>query len=241
MTPLRALTPTIEIVGVLCGISPAFAGLSPISGQVTHVLRTRAPCAGPLYCYRRLRTRLACVKHAASVRSEPGSNSHLKLVVLKIESPDLHRDQTFRTNLLSLGSLFIPASRRSENQGSYRTGSGMYHPIVKEQAPLSCRKAYRQSESIATPCSTVKRSARRFSTSAMRLLGPGGNRFHGKTLGERQVKSCFSMRGQLGYAAPRHPSQPALGEGIVRVFFLFATHGTRAARPDGHSAADYRN
>jgi len=82
----------------------------------------------------------------------------LKLVVLKIESPDLHRDQTFRTNLLSLGSLFIPSSRRSENQGSYRTGSGMYHPIVKEQAPLSCRKAYRQSESIATPCSTVKRS-----------------------------------------------------------------------------------
>src|SRR2546426_2742693 len=75
----------------------------------------------------------------------------------------------------------------------------------------------------------------------MRLLGPGGNRFHGKTLGERQVKSCFSMRGQLGYAAPRHPSQPALGEGIVRVFFLSVTHGTRAARPDGHSGADGRN
>src|SRR5207245_11029936 len=99
MTPLRALTPTIEIVGVLCGISPAFAGLSPISGQVTHVLRTRAPCAGPLYCYRRLRTRLACVKHAASVRSEPGSNSHLKLVVLQsrsgLEGREVISERTF--------------------------------------------------------------------------------------------------------------------------------------------------
>ena len=35
----------------------------------------------------KLRTRLACVKHAASVRSEPGSNSHLKLVVPKIKNP----------------------------------------------------------------------------------------------------------------------------------------------------------
>ncbi len=86
-TPLRALNPRTEILGMSCGISPAFAGLSPIRGQVTHVLRTRAPCAHPLYCYRKLRTRLACVKHAASVRSEPGSNSHLKLVVLKIKNP----------------------------------------------------------------------------------------------------------------------------------------------------------
>ena len=70
-----------------CGISPAFAGVSPIGGQVAHVFLTRAPCAGPLYCYRRLRTRLACVKHAASVRSEPGSNSRLKLVVLKSKNP----------------------------------------------------------------------------------------------------------------------------------------------------------
>jgi hypothetical protein len=65
---------------MLCGISPAFAGLFPIGGQIAHVLRTRAPCAHPPYCYGRLRTRLACVKHAASVRSEPGSNSRLKPV-----------------------------------------------------------------------------------------------------------------------------------------------------------------
>ncbi len=106
-----------------CGISPAFAGLSPTSGQVAHVLRTRAPCAHSLYCYRKLRTRLACVKHAASVRSEPGSNSHLKLVVLKIKNPGRSRDQRpSERTFLSLGSL------------NNRTGSGTFHPLVKEQA-----------------------------------------------------------------------------------------------------------
>ena len=79
-TPLRALIPAAEATGMSCGISPPFGGLSPFGGQVTHVLRTRAPCATPLYCYKEARTRLACVKHAASVRSEPGSNSRLKLV-----------------------------------------------------------------------------------------------------------------------------------------------------------------
>ena len=86
---------------MLCGISPAFAGLFPIQGQVTHVLLTRAPCAHFLYCYRKLRTRLACVKHAASVRSEPGSNSRLKLVVLKIKIPAVSRDQDIKTNFLN--------------------------------------------------------------------------------------------------------------------------------------------
>ena len=46
--------------------------LSQIPGQVIHALLTRAPLSpeqAPDH------VRLACVKHAASVRSEPGSNS----------------------------------------------------------------------------------------------------------------------------------------------------------------------
>ncbi len=31
---------------MLCGISSPFGELFPIQGQVAHVLRTRAPCAG---------------------------------------------------------------------------------------------------------------------------------------------------------------------------------------------------
>src|SRR5690348_3381048 len=61
---------------MLCGVSPGFPGLSPARRQVSHVLLTRSP----LYsrsCPRFL-VRLACVRHAASVDSEPGSNSRLK-------------------------------------------------------------------------------------------------------------------------------------------------------------------
>ena len=56
---------------VVSGISPGFPELSQRGGQVTHVLLTRSPLT-------RRSVRLACVKHAASVRPEPGSNSPKK-------------------------------------------------------------------------------------------------------------------------------------------------------------------
>jgi hypothetical protein len=56
----------------VCGISPSFPRLSPAPRQITHVLLTRSPLSGGRS---HLRARLACVKHAASVHSEPGSNS----------------------------------------------------------------------------------------------------------------------------------------------------------------------
>ncbi len=58
------------------------------------MLLTRPPRAHILYCYKMLRVRLACVKHAASVRSEPGSNSRLKLIVSTVTCA------TIGTNLL---------------------------------------------------------------------------------------------------------------------------------------------
>ena len=60
---------------VLSGINPRFRRLSQSQGQVAHVLLTRSPLGA-----RRHLVRLACVKHAASVRPEPGSNSPLKSV-----------------------------------------------------------------------------------------------------------------------------------------------------------------
>ena len=57
---------------MLCGISSRFRLLSPTERQVPHALLTRSP----LSCPRRNNpVRLACVRHAASVRPEPGSNS----------------------------------------------------------------------------------------------------------------------------------------------------------------------
>ena len=65
------------------GISPAFAGLSPAPGQVAYVLLTRAPVAGGrVQALGPAAPRLACVKPAASVHPEPGSNSSLLILFI---------------------------------------------------------------------------------------------------------------------------------------------------------------
>jgi hypothetical protein len=69
--------PTTMKRPVISGIRPRFRGLSRSEGQVAHVLLTRSPL---VYPRRSLTARLACVKHAASVRPEPGSNSPLKSI-----------------------------------------------------------------------------------------------------------------------------------------------------------------
>src|SRR5262249_47558014 len=70
----------------LSRISHPFGWLSRSPGQITHVLRTRAP----LYSGCPFRARLACVRHAASVRSEPGSNSPIKLGEFELAAPSAH-------------------------------------------------------------------------------------------------------------------------------------------------------
>ncbi len=63
---------------MLWGISDRFQPLSPSARQVAHVLLTRPPLF-PQPSFRKIQTgflvRLACVRRAASVRPEPGSNS----------------------------------------------------------------------------------------------------------------------------------------------------------------------
>ena len=75
-----ALTSVSFETVVLCCISSPFGGLSRSSGQVPHVILTRSPLGLPRYCYRMDLVRLACVRHAASVRPEPGSNSPSRIV-----------------------------------------------------------------------------------------------------------------------------------------------------------------
>ena len=58
---------------MLCGISVRFQTLSPSERQVTHALLTRPPLT--FISEENQSVRLACVRHAASVRPEPGSNS----------------------------------------------------------------------------------------------------------------------------------------------------------------------
>ena len=60
---------------IICGINLPFGRLSPSVRQVAHVLLTRPPLVHTRRCSL---ARLACVKHAASVHPEPGSNSQIK-------------------------------------------------------------------------------------------------------------------------------------------------------------------
>jgi hypothetical protein len=74
--PHRKNFPPTPMQGqVISGISTHFWKLSLSEGQITHVLLTRSPLEYPQVG---LSARLACVKHAASVRPEPGSNSPSK-------------------------------------------------------------------------------------------------------------------------------------------------------------------
>ena len=59
-------------LATLCGISSRFQLLSPTERQVPHALLTRSPLSDTRRYHP---VRLACVRHAASVRPEPGSNS----------------------------------------------------------------------------------------------------------------------------------------------------------------------
>ena len=64
--------------GTTCGISNPFGLLSHTLGQVTNALLTRSPLGYLSYCYKKHLVRLACIRHAASVHPEPGSNSPQK-------------------------------------------------------------------------------------------------------------------------------------------------------------------
>lgn len=73
--PNRKIFPTTKMPpSLISGISSCFQLLSQSPGQVAHVLLTRSPLI-PQVQAPEFTVRLACVKHAASVHPEPGSNS----------------------------------------------------------------------------------------------------------------------------------------------------------------------
>ena len=167
---------------MLCGISLAFARLFPIEGQITHVLRTRAPCA-ILYCYS-TRTRLACVKHAASVRSEPGSNSRLKPVAWRNKIARVLSRASLPSKIVSrsitLNSSELEISNEVEQILAHRIG------CQRAKASLSCRVASNQLGKISKLAEFVNTSLRCFHSFPQRnslalvsrcdVVGCGANR-----------------------------------------------------------------
>ena len=88
------------------GISHRFQRLSPCGGQVAHALRTLAPVAIKVALLPpHAAPRLACVKPAASVHPEPGSNSSLYILI------SLSLTWTF-------SFLFLPTTLQRRGQGT---------------------------------------------------------------------------------------------------------------------------
>ena len=87
------------------GISRRFHRLSPGNGHVAHALRTLPPVAARILLSRAA-PRLACVKPAASVHPEPGSNSSLYIHCISQFDPD-----NFILQSIKKSTLFIFRSR----------------------------------------------------------------------------------------------------------------------------------
>ena len=96
--PMRASVPS--------GISRRFHRLSPGNGHVAHALRTLPPVAARTLPPRAA-PRLACVKPAASVHPEPGSNSSLYIHFISQFDPDnfiLLKKKNQRSSFFVLGT-----------------------------------------------------------------------------------------------------------------------------------------
>ena len=96
---------------ILCGISSRFQLLSPSERQVAHVLLTRPPLLREQAPFT---VRLACVRRAASVRPEPGSNSLLSLYIKGISSSII-----FLASLRLLAITRLVSFDSNESQGFF--------------------------------------------------------------------------------------------------------------------------
>ena len=125
---------------VTCGISTPLGVLSPASGQVSHALLTRSPLYSrgcPLF-----RVRLACLIHAANVRSEPGSNSPKVLTS--------RRSPCRKARTLTLGkSRRLPACRSTRSaRRTSRARTGIralfrFQRSGRQKTGIGCRRACR--------------------------------------------------------------------------------------------------
>ena len=91
--------------------------------QVTHALLTRPPLSHKnnqseeikLKCF----VRLACVKHAASVHPEPGSNSHVHILSLSEVFHELS-EKTYLVHLARFPTSLVAMVKKFVNPRSYQ-------------------------------------------------------------------------------------------------------------------------
>ena len=111
---------------IIWDISRRFRRLSPCDGQVAHVLRTLPPVAARVLLPRAA-PRLACVKPAASVHPEPGSNSSLYISYSSSSTPALSIPfkEINALDFCVVGTCFLVLSFQSfQSTPSYSVPSG---------------------------------------------------------------------------------------------------------------------
>ena len=114
------------------GISAAFAALSPPSGQIAHAFLALPPLRRAVLL-RPAAVRLACLIHAASVRSEPESNSQEK------KSTRFHRPKprnVFRSVQIASTSFCLSASPPDRYPSVQRLSFGCHRTSFSPRSPL---------------------------------------------------------------------------------------------------------
>ena len=114
------------------GISAAFAALSPPSGQIAHAFLALPPLRRAVLLHPAA-VRLACLIHAASVRSEPESNSQEK------KSTRFHRPKprdVFRSVQIASTSFCLSASPPDRYPSVQRLSFGCHRTSFSPRSPL---------------------------------------------------------------------------------------------------------
>ena len=129
-------------LAALCGISSRFQLLSPTERQVSHALLTRSPLSSPSIgrsLNQVILVRLACVRHAASVRPEPGSNSQ-KIVSKQPFGCSNHLSNNLSSKYTQEFSLAV-IRFKTLKQSIYCQGvcSSLRYSIYKVHAPAAVR------------------------------------------------------------------------------------------------------
>ena len=118
--PLRAYA-------VLIRLSPSYPPLPDMFRYITHPFATRHQGCP------RAAVRLACVKHAASVQSEPGSNSSVQFLFWSIAGPVLlkvnHLHDLFR--LCVSTSVFLKSSPHPKGLGNFPKTKHLHSSVVR--------------------------------------------------------------------------------------------------------------
>ena len=130
--------------------------LSPCPGYVTHALLTLPPLTLIKLPFTRS-VRLACLSHAASVRSEPGSNSSIFLSLHRLGPEGPHRrlhDKRAQTNSLRVRMLDQHTSTACLRRRQ-RTTQHRRRPHSHGDQLFTCQRAVRQGlRATPTPLST---------------------------------------------------------------------------------------